>query len=132
MTMTDPIADMLTLIRNANMRAKESVDVPRSNVKCELARVLKAEGFIKDYKEIEDNRQGVIRVYLKYGNQKERVIRQLKRESKPGRRLYKGMDDLGKVMGGIGVAIVSTPKGIMSDRECRKAKVGGEIICTVW
>lgn len=132
MTMTDPIADMLTRIRNANMRAKESVDVPRSNAKCEMARVLKAEGFIKDYKEIEDNRQGVIRVYLKYGNQKERVIRQLKRESKPGRRLYMGVDDLGKVMGGVGVAIVSTPKGIMSDRECRKAKVGGEIICTVW
>ncbi|HHT9133323.1 MAG TPA: 30S ribosomal protein S8 [Candidatus Avalokitesvara rifleensis] len=132
MTMTDPIADMLTRIRNANMRAKESVDVPRSNAKCEVARVLKAEGFIKDYKEIEDNRQGVIRVYLKYGNQKEKVIRQLKRESKPGRRLYTGVDDLGKVMGGVGVAIVSTPKGIMSDRECRKAKVGGEIICTVW
>lgn len=132
MTMTDPIADMLTRIRNANMRAEESVDVPRSNMMCEVARVLKAEGFIKDYREIEDNRQGTIRVYLKYGNQKERVIHQLKRESKPGRRLYKGVGDLEKILGGAGIAIVSTPKGIMSDRECRKAKVGGEVICTVW
>lgn len=132
MTMTDPIADMLTRIRNANMRAKESVDVPRSNVKCEVARVLKAEGFIRDYKEVEDNRQGVIRIYLKYGHQKERVIRQLKRESRPGRRSYKGVDDLKKVLGGVGIAIVSTSRGIMSDKECRKAKVGGEVICTVW
>lgn len=132
MTMTDPIADMLTRIRNANMRAKESADVPRSNIKCEVARVLKAEGFIRDYKEIEDNRQGVIRIYLKYGHQKERVIRQLKRESRPGRRSYKGVDDLKKVLGGVGIAIVSTSRGIMSDKECRKAKVGGEVICTVW
>ncbi|MFQ5861795.1 MAG: 30S ribosomal protein S8 [Candidatus Brocadiales bacterium] len=132
MTMTDPIADMLTRIRNANMRAKESVDIPRSNTKLEIARVLKNEGFIKDYKEIEDAWQGVIRVYLKYGHQKERVIHQLKRESQPGRRLYKKVDDLGKVMGGIGIAVVSTSSGIMSDKECRKAKVGGEVICTVW
>ncbi|MEE9584092.1 MAG: 30S ribosomal protein S8 [Candidatus Brocadiales bacterium] len=132
MSMTDPIADMLTRIRNANMRAKESVDVPRSNTKCEIARVLKNEGFIKDYKEIEAGAQGTIRIYLKYGHQKERVIRQLKRESKPGRRLYKQVDDLRKVLGGVGIAIVSTSSGIMSDRECRKAKVGGEIICTVW
>lgn len=132
MTMTDPIADMLTRIRNANMIAKESVDVPRSNVKLEIAKVLKAEGFIKDYREIEDPRQGVIRIYLKYGPQKERVIHQLKRESKPGWRLYKKVEDLRKVMGGVGIAIVSTSRGIMSDRECRKAKVGGEVICTVW
>ncbi len=132
MSMTDPIADMLTRIRNANMRAKESVDVPRSNTKCEIAKVLKNEGFIKEYKEIEAGAQGTIRIYLKYGHQKERVIRQLKRESKPGRRLYKQVDDLRKVLGGVGIAIVSTSSGIMSDRECRKAKVGGEIICTVW
>lgn len=132
MTMTDPIADMLTRIRNANMVAKESVDVPRSKVKLEIARVLKTEGFIKDYREIEDTRQGIIRIYLKYGPQKERVIHQLKRESKPGWRLYKGVEDLKRVMGGVGIAIVSTSKGIMSDRECRRAKVGGEVICTVW
>ncbi|MFQ5956585.1 MAG: 30S ribosomal protein S8 [Candidatus Brocadiales bacterium] len=132
MSMTDPIADMLTRIRNANMIARESVDIPRSNVKLEIARVLKNEGFIKDYKEIADARQGVVRVYLKYGRQKERVVHQLKRESKPGRRLYTKVDDLRKVMGGAGIAIVSTSSGIMSDRECRKAKVGGEVICKVW
>lgn len=132
MTMTDPIADMLTRIRNANMRVKESVDIPRSNTKCEIARVLKAEGFIKDYKEVEAGAQGAIRIYLKYGHQKEKVIRQLKRESKPGRRSYKKAEDLTIVLGGVGIAIVSTSKGIMSDKECRKANTGGEIICTVW
>lgn len=132
MTMTDPVADMLTRIRNANMRAKESVDVPRSNVKCEIARVLKKEGFIEGYKEVDAGPQGTIRIYLKYGHQKERVIHQLKRESKPGRRLYRGVDNLGKVLGGVGIVIVSTSSGIMSDRECRKAKVGGEVLCTVW
>ncbi len=132
MTMTDPIADMLTRIRNANMIARESVDIPRSSVKLEIARVLKEEGFIRDYKEIEVARQGVIRVYLKYGRQKERVIHQLRRESKPGRRLYKKVDELNKVMGGIGIAIISTSGGIMSDRECRKAKMGGEVLCTGW
>lgn len=132
MSMTDPIADMLTRIRNANMIAGESVDIPRSKVKLEIAKVLKREGFIKDYKEIEDARQGVIRVYLKYGSQKERIIHHLERESKPGRKVYKKVDDLGKVMEGVGIAIVSTSNGIMSDRECRKAKVGGELICKVW
>ncbi|MEE9514870.1 MAG: 30S ribosomal protein S8 [Candidatus Brocadiales bacterium] len=132
MTMTDPIADMLTRIRNANMRTQESVGMPRSNVKCAIAKVLKDEGFIKDYKKTEDDKQGVIRIYLKYGRRKEKVIRQLKRESKPGRRLYKGVDEMRKVLGGVGIAIVSTSGGIMSDRECRKAKVGGEVLCTVW
>lgn len=130
--MTDPIADMLTRIRNANMKAKESVDIPRSLTKLEIARVLKEEGFIKGYKEIEDKRQGVIRVYLKYGPQKERIIHRLTRESKSGRRIYKKVEEIGKVLGGIGIAILSTPKGVMSDKECRKSHIGGELICKVW
>lgn len=132
MTMTDPIADMLTRIRNANMKAKESVDIPRSFTKLEIARVLKEEGFIKGYKEIEDKRQGVIRVYLKYGPQKERIIHRLTRESKSGRRIYKKVEEIRKVLGGIGIAILSTPKGVMSDKECRKSHIGGELICKVW
>lgn len=132
MTMTDPIADMLTRIRNANMKAKESVDIPRSLTKLEIARVLKEEGFIKGYKEIEDKRQGVIRVYLKYGPQKERIIHRLTRESKSGRRIYKKVEEIRKVLGGIGIAILSTPKGVMSDKECRKSHIGGELICKVW
>jgi small subunit ribosomal protein S8 len=130
--MTDPIADMLTRIRNANMKAKESVDIPRSLTKLEIARVLKEEGFIKGYKEIEDKRQGVIRVYLKYGPQKERIIHRLTRESKSGRRIYKKVEEIRKVLGGIGIAILSTPKGVMSDKECRKSHIGGELICKVW
>lgn len=130
--MTDPIADMLTRIRNANMKARQSVDIPRSILKLEIARVLREEGFIKDYREIEDKKQGIIRVYLKYGHQKERVIHELLLESKPGRRIYKKADEIGKVLAGMGIAILSTSRGVMSDKGCKRAHVGGQLICKVW
>ncbi len=130
--MTDTIADMLTRIRNAVMRKKESVEIPRSNVRKKVIDVLKKEGFIKEYKEIEDGRQGILKVYLKYGPQKEPIIHSLSRESKPGRRIYKKAEEIRPVMGGIGVAVYSTNKGIMSGEECKKAGVGGELLCKVW
>ncbi|HHT9119257.1 MAG TPA: 30S ribosomal protein S8 [Candidatus Hypogeohydataceae bacterium YC41] len=130
--MTDPIADMLTRIRNAIMRNKDSVEIPRSTLKTGVSNVLKEEGFIKEYKEIEDGKQGILKVYLKYGSQKEPVIHGLSRESKPGRNIYKKLEEIKPVLGGIGVAIYSTDKGVLSDKECRKAGVGGQFICKVW
>jgi small subunit ribosomal protein S8 len=132
MCMTDPIADMLTRIRNANMIGRESVNIPSSRIKIGIAEVLKREGFIKDFKKIDDNKQGLLRVYLKYGPLKQRVINYIKRESKPGRRIYKSVEEIGKVLNGIGVSIYSTSRGILSNEECRKNKVGGERICTIW
>ncbi len=132
MCMTDPIADMLTRIRNANMIGRESVNIPSSRIKIGIAEVLKREGFIKDFKKIEDNKQGLLRVYLKYGPLKQRVINYIKRESKPGRRVYKSVEEIRKVLNGAGVSIYSTSKGILSNEECRKNKVGGERICTIW
>lgn len=132
MCMTDPAADMLTRIRNANMTGQESVDIPLSHFKVGIAKVLKNEGFIKDYKEISGERQGVLRVYLKYGPVKQRIITKIRRDSKPGRRVYKKAGEIKSVLGGIGVAIYSTPKGIISDKEARKLQVGGELICTLW
>jgi len=132
MTMTDPIADMLTRIRNANMRSKKAVDVALSKMNKAIAEVLKREGFIKDFRIIEQKPQGWIRIYLKYGRQGEKVIHEIKRVSKPGRRIYRQLKDLERVREGIGIAIVSTSKGVMSDRECRRAHVSGEVICTVW
>jgi small subunit ribosomal protein S8 len=132
MSMTDPIADMLTRIRNANMAYHEKVDVPASRVKEAIARILLKEGFIRNYKLIEDGKQGLLRIYLKYGEDKERVISELVRVSKPGRRVYVGRDELPKVKSGLGVAILSTSKGIMTDHEARKANVGGEVLCYVW
>jgi len=132
MVMTDPIADMLTRIRNASMVYHESVDVPASNLKKELARILKQEGFIRDYRIIDDGKQGVVRLYLKYGPNKQRVIAGLKRISKPGRRVYARRDQIPRVLGGLGIAVLSTSKGVMTDKEARRQGVGGEVICYVW
>ena len=129
---SDPIADLLTRIRNASNAEHEKVDIPSSKLKVRIAELLKDEGFIKNFRLIEDKRQGVLRVYLKYGPGQERVISGLRRVSKPGRRLYVGADRIPSVLGGMGVAILSTPRGVLTDRESRKAKVGGEVLCYVW
>jgi len=129
---TDPVADMLARIRNGSLAEHEKVDIPSSKLKVRLAEILKEEGFIKNFRLIEDKRQGVLRVYLKYGPSQERVISGLRRVSKPGRRLYVGADRIPSVLGGMGVAILSTPQGVLTDRESRKAKVGGEVLCYVW
>lgn len=129
---TDPIADMLTRIRNGSMAEHEKVDVPASRLKVRLAEILKDEGFIKNFRLIEDRRQGILRVYLKYGPGQERVISGLRRVSKPGRRLYVAADQIPTVLGGMGVAILSTPRGVLTDRESRKLRIGGEVLCYVW
>lgn len=130
--MTDPIADMLTRIRNANLVRHEKVEVPASKVKRVIAEILKNEGYIRDAEYIQDGPQGTIRLFLKYGKNNERVITGVKRISKPGRRVYVGHEDLPRVLGGLGIAIISTSKGIMTDREARRQGVGGEVICYVW
>ena len=132
MSMTDPIADMLTRIRNANMVKHQKVDIPSSTLKVNIATVLKQEGFIKNYKVISDNLQGVLRVYLKYIDEKDAVINEIKRVSKPGGRVYVNSEDIPSVKNGLGIAILSTSKGIITDSAARKAGVGGEILCTVW
>ena len=132
MVMTDPIADFLTRIRNANMVMHEKVEIPASKTKIALAEILKNEGFIKDYEQVEDGKQGIIRVYLKYGPNREKVISGLKRISKPGLKVYCKKDEIPKVLGGLGIAIISTSKGIMTDKEARKHGLGGEVICYVW
>lgn len=132
MVMTDPIADMLTRIRNANMVRHESLEVPASNIKREIAQILKEEGFIRDVEYIDDNKQGTIRVFLKYGSKQERVITGLKRISKPGLRVYAKSQEIPRVLGGLGIAIVSTSKGLMTDKEARKQQVGGEVLAYVW
>ena len=130
MHITDPIADMLTRIRNANSAKHDTVDIPASNMKKAIAQILVDEGYIKNYKIIEDGKQGVIRVTLKYGEGKSQVITGLRRVSKPGLRIY--VEEMPKVMKGLGVAIVSTSKGIMTDREARKQNVGGEVLAFIW
>jgi len=132
MVMTDPIADFLTRIRNANSVNHEKVEIPASKVKRTLAEILKGEGFIKDFEYIEDGKQGIIRLYLKYGPNKQKVITGIKRISKPGLRVYVKKDQLPRVLGGLGIAVISTSQGIMSDREARKRQLGGEVICYVW
>lgn len=132
MAMTDPIADLLTRVRNANMVKHASVDVPASNVKTKIVEILLEEGYIKGFDVIEDGKQGLIRIELKYGDSKERVITGLKRISKPGLRVYAKKTDIPRVLGGLGVAIISTSNGIITDREARKLGVGGEVICYVW
>ncbi|HSE94848.1 MAG TPA: 30S ribosomal protein S8 [Methylomirabilota bacterium] len=129
---TDPIADMLARIRNGSGAEHEKVDIPASRLKVRIAEILKEEGFIKNFRLIEDRRQGVLRVYLKYGPGQERVITGLRRVSKPGRRLYVAADRVPSVLGGMGVAILSTPRGVLTDRDSRKVKVGGEVLCYVW
>lgn len=132
MTMTDPVADMITRIRNANTVKHETVDVPASNMKKSIAEILLNEGFIKGYDVIEDGKQGIIRIQLKYGKNSEKVISGLKRISKPGLRVYAKKDEMPKVLGGLGIAILSTSNGIVTDKDARKLGVGGEVICYVW
>ncbi len=132
MVMTDPVADFLTRIRNGNMVMHQTVEVPGSKMKVGLAKIMKEEGYIKDFEYIEDGKQGIIRVYLKYGPNKEKVITGLKRISKPGLRVYVQKDEVPKVLGGLGTAIVSTSKGLMTDKKARKEGLGGEVICYIW
>ena len=132
MHITDPIADMLTRIRNANSAKHDTVDIPASKMKKAIAQILVDEGYIKSFKVIDDEKQGVIRVTLKYGEGKSQVITGLRRVSKPGLRIYSNVEDMPKVMTGLGVAIISTSKGIMTDREARKQNVGGEVLAFVW
>jgi len=132
MSMTDPIADMLTRIRNANRALHDRVDIPASRVKVQLARILNEEGFIRNYRLIESGKQGVLRLYLKYGPDNVRVITDIQRVSRPGLRVYTGVTKLPRVRSGLGVAIVSTSKGLMTDRAAREGKVGGEVLCAVW
>ena len=132
MTMTDPIADMLTRIRNANTVGHETVEIPASKMKKAIAEILKEEGYITDFEVIEDDKQGMIKVTMKYGANKEKVISGIKKISKPGLKVYAKANDVPKVLGGLGIAIISTSKGIVSDKEARKLGVGGEVICYVW
>jgi small subunit ribosomal protein S8 len=132
MSMTDPVADMLTRIRNANMVKLQKVDIPSSNLKISIANVLKQEGFIKNYKVISDNLQGILRVYLKYIDEKDSVINEIKRVSKPGGRVYVKSDDIPVIKSGLGVAVLSTSKGVITDNAARKAGLGGELLCTIW
>lgn len=131
MVMTDPIADMLTRIRNATVVRDKVVEIPSSKIKQELVKILKDEGYIQDFELVDDGKQGIIRIYLKY-NGKDKVISGLKRISKPGLRVYARKDEIPKVLGGLGIAILSTSQGIMTDRSARRSGLGGEVICYIW
>jgi len=132
MNLTDPVADFLTRIRNAIRARHAKLDVPASNLKTEIARILKEEGYITNYKAAEENGKHVLRVYLKYGNNNEAAIRDLSRISRPGCRVYLGKDDIKRVQGGLGISILTTPRGVMTGRQARREGVGGEILCEVW
>jgi small subunit ribosomal protein S8 len=132
MSMTDPIADLLTRIRNANMAKLQKVDIPSSNMKVSIANVLRAEGFIKNYKVIADQKQGILRIYLKFIDEKDPVINEITRISKPGSRKYVKSDEIPSVKNGLGIAVLSTSKGILADKAAREARLGGEILCTIW
>lgn len=132
MTMTDPIADMLTRIRNANTVGHETVDIPASKIKKSIAEILLEEGYIKGFEEINDNKQGIIKIDMKYGANKERVISGIKKISKPGLKVYAKADQVPRVLGGLGVAIISSSKGVLSDKKARELGVGGEVICYIW
>ncbi|WHE08504.1 MULTISPECIES: 30S ribosomal protein S8 [Thermoanaerobacterium] len=132
MEMTDPIADMLTRIRNANIVRHETVEIPASNTKRAIAMLMLREGFIKAVEEIDDGKQGILKITLKYGPNKERVISGLKRISKPGLRVYAKSNEIPRVLGGLGMAIISTSKGIMTDKDAKKEGVGGEVLCYIW
>lgn len=132
MSMTDPIADMLTRVRNALTAGKEKVDIPASAVKEGIARILRDEGFIINYRIIEDSKQGTIRITLKYSDSEIPAIENLQRISRPGRRVYVGIDEIPRVLNGLGIAILSTSKGILTDRDSRSQRVGGEVLCYVW
>ena len=130
--MTDPIADLLTRIRNANMVRHEKLEVPASKIKREIAEILKREGFIRDVEYVEDSKQGIIRMFLKYGQNNERVITGLKRISKPGLRVYAKSNEVPRVLNGLGIAIISTSQGVLSDKEARAKQAGGEVLAYVW
>lgn len=132
MSMTDPIADLLTRIRNGNMARLQKVDIPSSTLKVSLANVLRNEGFIKNFKLIADQKQGILRIYLKYIDEKDPVISEIKRISKPGSRRYVKHDEIPSIKNGMGIALLSTSKGVLTDKAAREAGVGGELICTVW
>ena len=132
MTMTDPIADMLTRIRNANTVGHETVDIPASKIKKSIAEILLEEGYMKGFEEIDDNKQGIIKIDMKYGANKERVISGIKKISKPGLKVYAKADQVPRVLGGLGVAIISSSKGVVSDKKARELGVGGEVICYIW
>ena len=132
MTMTDPIADMLTRIRNANTVGHETVEIPASNIKKSIAEILLEEGYINGFEVIEDNKQGIIKVQMKYGAGKERVITGIKRISKPGLKVYAKANEVPRVLGGLGIAIISTSKGVVSDKQARALGIGGEVVCYVW
>jgi small subunit ribosomal protein S8 len=132
MNLTDPVADFLTRIRNAMRARHQKLDVPASKLKAEIARILKEEGYIANYKPTEEDGMKVLRVYLKYGPNNESVIRDLKRVSRPGCRVYQGKNEIRRVQGGFGIAILTTPKGVMTGRQARREGVGGELLCEVW
>jgi small subunit ribosomal protein S8 len=131
MTMTDPIADLLTRIRNANQNEFSKLEVPSSRFKVEIVRVLKEEGYIRDYRILRTEGRAVIKIFLKYAD-RERVIKKIDRVSRPSRRVYVGCEDIPRVMNGMGVAILSTPRGVMTGRQAKKERIGGEVLCTVW
>lgn len=132
MVMTDPIADLLTRIRNANSVYHDKVDIPSSKMKESMAQILKDEGFVKDYEVIKDNKQNILRISLKYGSNREKVITGIKRISKPGLRVYAKADQLPRVLSGLGIAVISTSKGLMTDKQARKEGLGGEVVAYVW
>jgi small subunit ribosomal protein S8 len=129
---TDPVADLLTRIRNASRAGHEQVEIPASKLKLGIVKILAQEKFIRGYQYVSDDLQGIIRVFLKYGSKREPVLTDLQRVSKPGRRVYAGVDELPRVMNGMGIAILSTSTGLLPDRECRKQRIGGEVVCYVW
>ncbi|MGV8145274.1 MAG: 30S ribosomal protein S8 [Alkaliphilus sp.] len=132
MTMTDPIADMLTRVRNANAVKHKTVDIPSSNLKKEIANIMLNEGFIKGYDVIEDGKQGILRIQLKYGKNKEKILTGIKKITKPGLRVYAKKTEIPRVLGGLGIAVISTSKGLVTDRVARKEGVGGEVIAYIW
>jgi small subunit ribosomal protein S8 len=132
MSLTDPVADFLTRIRNAIRARHQKLDVPASKLKAEIARILKEEGYISNFKTTEENGRAVLRVYLKYGANNEAAIRDLERVSRPGCRVYIGHDEIRRVQGGLGISIMTTPRGVMTGRQARREKVGGEVLCEIW
>lgn len=132
MSMTDPIADFLTRIRNATRVSHSKVDIPASTILKEMTRILHEEGYIRNFTVIDDNRQGTIRIYLKYGNDKQCVIHGMKRISRPGYRQYTNVDRIPRVLNGMGIALLSTPRGILTDKQARRERVGGEVLCHIW
>jgi small subunit ribosomal protein S8 len=132
MSMTDPVSDLLTRIRNATSVRHDRMDVPASKMKLEIAKILKQEGYIRTFKMIEEGPQGTIRIYLKYADDGEPVIHGLRRVSKPGRRVYRGVQELPKVRNGLGVAVISTNRGVVTDEQARGLQVGGEVLCEIW